>query len=122
MYGNAQRLIWCALADALEEGAHTITFKHLEGRAKDPGMCFNILKKTQEGEKRFEEMVGSVEKLRQETGLDSEPISRSAYKPAINLAQGTTSVDPSAEKTTKSSRRRRGVGQRSAKRDPVGNG
>jgi len=115
--GILKDLIWCSLADALEEGAHTITLKHLERRVKDPGICFNILTKIKEGEKRFAAMVGSVDKLRQETGLDVEPISRSQYKPVLDLATEATPVVPLVEK----SQGRKRVGQRNAKRDRVGN-
>jgi hypothetical protein len=73
-----------ALADALEEGANTVTLKHLEQRALSVGQCLNILKKIKEGEKQYEEIEGEAEKLRQNLGFGLEPTSRSESRSRVS--------------------------------------
>ena len=104
-----------ALADALFGGAKTVTLKHLEQRALSVGQCRNILKKIQEGEKRYADIEGKVEELRNELGLGLKPTSR-------RNPRSMTSRKPQEEGTTKSRGRNTGVGQRNPKRDQVGVG
>ena len=101
-----------ALADALEEKAPTVTLKHLKRRALSVGQCRNILKKIKEGEQRAAEIEGEVEKLRSELGLGIKPTSR-------KKARSKASRE-SQEKVIKPQGRKRSVGQRQPKRDPVG--
>ncbi len=65
-------------------------------------------------------MLGSTEALRNETGLNTEPISRNTRKPVINLATGNAIAESETENTTKSRSGRRRVGQRNPKRDKTG--
>ncbi len=101
-----------ALADALEENAKTVSLKHLEKRALSVGQCQNIFKYIKEGEKRYAEIEGDVQKLRGELGLDIEPISRKEAKlrPYQKILQGR---QPSHQA-------KRNVGKRKPQRDPIG--
>lgn len=101
-----------ALADAIDEGTHTVTLKHLERRVLSVGQCQNILKKIQEGEKRYAEISGEVELLRAELGLGLKPTSRANSR--------SNTLPKLQQEATKSRGRSRGVGQRNPKRDQVG--
>jgi hypothetical protein len=101
-----------ALADALSEEANTVNLKHLERRALSVGQCRNILKKIKEGERRYAEIEGEVESLREELGLGLKPISRQAIK-----ARSVRQLSP---QTTTTGKRKQNVGQRKARRDPIG--
>jgi hypothetical protein len=101
-----------AFADAIDEGASTVTLKHLERRALSVGQCRNILNKIQEGERRYAEIEGEVEKLREELGLGIKPTSKKNSQ--SKASQG------SQKKATKLRGCNRGVGQCNPKRDQVG--
>lgn len=101
-----------ALADAIEENAKTLSVKHLEKRALSVGQCQNILKHIKEGEKRYTEIEGEVEKLRAELGLGIKPISRKDTK--SKSSQKSLEIPQPASKITK------GVGQRKPQRDSIG--
>ena len=91
-----------ALRDALEEGNKTITQKHLKRRAWSVAQCTRMLQEIQEGEQQLEETEEDVSLLRKSLGIDPETIEETLNTPS---------------KSTKGSRR---VGQRKAKRDPIG--
>ncbi len=100
-----------ALADALAEGASTITHQHLKRRELSVGQSRNILKRIKEGEKTYAEIEGQVELLRNELGLGLEPISRK---------QKTSKLFPSPVESSPSQKRKQSVGQRKPKRDAIG--
>ncbi|WP_049858595.1 hypothetical protein [Gloeothece citriformis] len=97
-----------ALADALEEGASTLTRKHLESRALSVGQSRNILKKIKEGEKNYADIEGEVEQLRNELGL--------GLKPKTRKISACTTTPKTAPKGVKG----KSVGQRKGKRDSIG--
>ena len=91
-----------ALKDALDEGASTVTLKHLERRAWSVAQCQRMFKEIQEGERQLTETESDVKSLRASLGL----------------GEGTLSPQPEAPKT-KTCRGKK-VGQRKPKRDSVG--
>ncbi len=92
-----------ALRDALEEGAKTITDKHLKRRAWSVAQCKRMLQEITEGESQLKETEQDVSDLRKSLGLDQDLIAETAE---------TTS------KSKKKSPRR--VAQRKPKRDSIG--
>jgi hypothetical protein len=104
-----------ALADALDEGANTITLKHLERRALSVGQCLNILKKIKEGEKRYTEIEGEVETLRKDLGFGLEPTSRTELRSKVAPKPTEEMTDSQGGK-----KNNKNVGQRRPKRDRVG--
>ena len=91
------------LREALEDGAETITDKHLKRRAWSVSQCKRMLQEIEEGEKQLEETEQDVSDLRKSLGLDPD------------LIEETTKNSSHTKK--KSSRR---VGQRKPKRDSIG--
>ena len=90
------------LRDVLEEEGKTITQKHLKRRAWSVAQCTRMLQEIEEGEQQLEETEEDVSLLRKSLGIDPETIEETLNTPS---------------KTTKRSNR---VGQRKAKRDPIG--
>ncbi len=90
------------LRDVLEEESKTITQKHLKRRAWSVAQCTRMLQEIDEGEQQLEETEEDVSLLRKSLGIDPETIEETLNTPP---------------KTTKRSNR---VGQRKAKRDPIG--
>ena len=103
-----------AFKEALQEGSKTITIEHLEKHILPVDTLENMLREINEGEKLFKETDSDRNRLRMALGFD--PIASS------------TSTDSAAEPVTPSSEqspaakptRKRKVGQRNPKRDPVG--
>nr|MDJ0636874.1 hypothetical protein [Xenococcaceae cyanobacterium MO_188.B29] len=91
------------LRDSLEEGAETITQKHLKRRAWSVSQCKRMLQEIAEGEKQLEETEQDVSDLRKSLGLDSNLIEENSKN--------------SSKPKKKGSRR---VGQRKPKRDSIG--
>lgn len=91
------------LRDALEEGAETITQKHLKRRACSVSQCKRMLREIEEGESQLEETEQDVSDLRQALGLDPDLIAKTTKN--------------SSKPNKKGSRR---VGQRKPKRDSIG--
>lgn len=87
------------LTDVLEKGEATITQKHLKRRAWSAAQCKRMLQEIEEGEKQLEETPEEVSELRKSLGLEPE------------------TIEETLKTSTKGSRR---VGQRKAKRDPIG--
>ncbi len=90
------------LRDVLEEEGKTITQKHLKRRAWSVAQCTRMLQEIEEGEQQLEETEEDVSLLRKSLGIDPETIEET-----LNTSS----------KSTKGARR---VGQRKAKRDPIG--
>ena len=90
------------LRDVLEEEGKTITQKHLKRRAWSVAQCTRMLQEIEEGEQQLEETEEDVSLLRKSLGIDPETIEETLNTPS---------------KSKKGSRR---VGQRKAKRDPIG--
>lgn len=91
-----------ALKDALDEGANTVTIKHLERRAWSVAQCQRMFKEIQEGERQLTESDSDVKNLRASLGLG-----------------GGTATPPEEFPKTKT-RKGKKVGQRNPKRDSVG--
>ncbi len=92
-----------ALRDALEEGAKTITDKHLKRRAWSVAQCKRMLQEITEGESQLKETEQDVSDLRKSLGLDQDLIAETA------------------ETTSKSKKKNpRRVAQRKPKRDSIG--
>ncbi|MGL6339623.1 MAG: ATP-binding protein, partial [Waterburya sp.] len=91
------------LRDALEEGAETLTDKHLQRRAWSVAQCKRMLQEIEEGERQLEETEEDVLDLRKSLGLDLDVIEETSQ---------------SLSKPKKKSSRR--VGQRKPKRDSIG--
>jgi hypothetical protein len=92
------------LRDALEEGAVTVTIKHLEERAWSVTQCKRMLKEIQEGERQLFETEDDRNQLRAALGLEGESSQTSETLPQ--------------EETSKSAHRK--VGKRKPKRDKIG--
>lgn len=103
-----------AFKEALKEGAITVTIEHLEKHILSVSKLEEMLKDINEGEKLFEETDSDRNRLRMALGF--APITSSTSNES-----DTESVTPSPEQTpaTKPTRKRK-VGQRKPKRDPVG--
>jgi hypothetical protein len=95
-----------ALRDALEEGATTVTIKHLEGRAWSVTQCRRMLQEIQEGERQLFETEDDQNQLRAALGL------------GVESSLGSPMSDFPQEDAPKSSRRK--VGKRKPKRDKIG--
>ena len=91
-----------ALRDALEEENKTITQKHLKQRAWSIAQCTRMLQEIQEGEQQLEETEEDVSEFRELLGIDPE------------------TIEETLKTTAKSTKRSNRVGQRKAKRDPIG--
>jgi hypothetical protein len=91
-----------ALKDALDEGAKTITLKHLERRAWSVAQCQRMFKEIQEGERQLTETAKDIQNLRASLGLEAEVL------PSLE------------EKILPNTKRGKKVGQRKPKRDSVG--
>lgn len=92
-----------SLRDALEEGAATVTIKHLERRMWSVAQCQRMLKEIQEGERQLAETETDIAQLRATLGLGIE----------INQVQQNEPAPKAPNKTGK-------VGKRRPKRDPIG--
>lgn len=90
-----------ALKDALDEGANTVTLKHLERRAWSVAQCQRMFKEILEGERQLMETESDIQNLRNSLGLGDEP-------PILN------------QKSKNTNTKRKKVGQRKPKRDSVG--
>lgn len=110
--GILKNWITRALRDALEEGATTVTVKHLERRAWSVAQCQRMLKEIQEGEKHLSETEADRTKLRAALGLAVEP-SRVSFS-------GSEAPNQTQKEAPKSKGRRGSVGKRKAQRDRVG--
>lgn len=102
-----------ALKVSLDEGAKTLTLKHLKQRAWSVAQLQTMLKEIQEGEKQLTESAEKHKQLYQALGLSEElpiQLNNSLSNDANNLQ----------EKVSKSSGRKKNVGKRNPKRDPVG--
>lgn len=93
-----------ALSDALEEGAATITVKHLERRAWSVAQCQKMFKEIQEGEKQLSETEADCANLRA----------------ALGLGEAAKAPIQTQEEVPKPPHRQ--VGKRKAKRDKIGVG
>jgi AAA domain len=103
-----------AFKEALEKHATTVTIEHVEKHILSVDTLENMLREINEGEKLFEETDSDRNRLRMALG----------FAPIISSTSNesdTESVTPSPEQTpaTKPTRKRK-VGQRKPKRDPVG--
>jgi AAA domain len=103
-----------AFKEALKEGSKTVTIEHLEKHILSVSKLEEMLRDINEGEKLFEETDKDRNRLRMALGF--APIISST-----SSESDTESVTPSPEQApvTKTTRKRR-VGQRKPKRDPVG--
>lgn len=107
-----------AFQNALEDKANTVKIKHLEQRALSVGQCLNILKKIQQGEKRYEEIEGKVDELQTELGFKSQEKPKSRANSKSNTSHKLqTEQQQDAGKSDKTQKR---VGHRNATRDSVG--
>jgi hypothetical protein len=91
-----------ALKDALDEGASSVTLKHLERRAWSVTQCQRMFKEILEGERQLTETENDIKSLRASLGLGEEVVSYQDEKPATNTKKGNK------------------VGQRKPKRDSIG--
>ncbi|MDZ7953291.1 ATP-binding protein [Nostoc sp. DedQUE09] len=102
-----------ALKVSLDEGAKTLTLKHLKQRAWSVAQLQTMLKEIQEGEKQLTEGAEKHKQLYQSLGLTEElPIE-------LNNSLSNNANDLQ-EKVSKSPGRKKNVGKRNPKRDPVG--
>lgn len=103
-----------AFKEALQEGSKTITIEHLEKHILPVDTLENMLREINEGEKLFKETDSDRNRLRMALGFD--PIASSTSNDSA-----AEPVTPSSEQSpaAKPTRKRR-VGQRKPKRDPVG--
>lgn len=118
--GTLKNWLNTSVGDALEEGAKTLTLKHLERRALSVAQCRNMLKTIKEGEHNHAQIEAEVGQLRADLGLEVEP----CPKP---ITTGKLSPDNQPYRQTQNSimpqskgRTKRDVGKRSPKRDKVG--
>ena len=90
-----------AVIAALKEGCTTLTFRHLEATALSVAQCEKIAVEAHEGETQAYSVDQARPRLRELLGLGESPA-------------------PSADTGEKTPHRRKRVGQRRPKRDPVG--
>lgn len=102
-----------ALADALEEGANTLTIKHLEARSLSIAQCQNILKNIKSGESKHAQVEGNFYGLLKELGLEIE-----LQESHIPVSTATESSE--TEKPISKQSRTTDVGMPSPNRHPVG--
>jgi GTPase SAR1 family protein len=110
--GMLKTLLNKALGAALEQQERTLTPKYWERQAEPPQKLKHMLQEIREGEEILKEDATHVQDLRTLLGLSdlslgSEPLQKSTTPPSIQPA-------------SPSKARRSRVGQRSAKRDPIG--
>jgi AAA domain len=91
-----------ALKDALDEGASTVTLKHLERRAWSVAQCQRMFKEILEGERQLTETESDIKSLRASLGLEEETFLANDEKLKTNTRKGKK------------------VGQRKPKRDSIG--
>ena len=116
--GTLKNWLNTSLGDALEEGAKTLSLKHLEQRALSVAQCRNMLKKIKEGEHNHAQIEAEVEQLRAELGLSVEPTPKPT--PQSDSRSGNQHEVQTQESAPKSKGRTKNVGKRSPKRDKVG--
>lgn len=102
-----------ALKDALNEGAKTLTTKHLELRASSVAQLQTMLKEIQEGENELTESAGKRKQLYLALGLEGEPPDQ------LKNFGSNEAIKPQKE-VSKSQGRKKQVGKRNPKRDRVG--
>ncbi len=117
--GTLKNWLFTSLADALSEGAKTLTLKHLEQRALSVAQCRNILKKIKEGEHNHAQIEAEVEQLRAALGMSVEPSPKPTPK-SNSQSDKKPEVQTQESATPKSKGRTKNVGKRSPKRDKVG--
>lgn len=100
-----------ALRDALEEGATTVTLKHLQQRAWSVAQCRRMLKEIQEGEKQLSETEDDCAQLRTTLGLAKQP---------SQVSFSGSEVFNYPQEAPKSTGRKGSVGKRKPKRDRIG--
>ena len=103
-----------AFKKALEECATTVTIEHLEKHILPVDTLENMLREINEGEKLFEKTDSDRNRLRMALGFD----------PIASLTSNDSAAEPvtpsSEQAPVKKPTRKRRVGQRNPKRDPVG--
>jgi len=117
--GTLKNWLSTSLADALLEGAKTLTLKHLEQRALSVAQCRNMFKKIKEGEHNHAQIEAEVEQLRAALGLGVEPSPKPTPK-GNSPSDNKPEVQTQESATPKSKGRTQAVGKRSPKRDQVG--
>jgi energy-coupling factor transporter ATP-binding protein EcfA2 len=108
---------WLArgFAAAMEEGAATLTHKHLEKYSWSMDQCQKMVQEALEGESALTEKKEARLRLLTLLGLESKP------RPADAIIPGTTAKVRGINATLPGGRRRRGrVGERSPVRDDIG--
>jgi hypothetical protein len=102
------------LAAALEEGATTLTRKHLELHSWSTDQCEKMAQEALEGEFALAEKKGARTRLMTLLGLDPKPESTDTVVPEIAARVRETRTAPVA------GRRRGRIGERSPVRDEIG--
>jgi hypothetical protein len=101
-----------ALATSMEKGERTVTLKSLEETALSVWQCEQIARETLAGEERLDEKPGSMSRLREMLGF---VVQRMAAPIAEEVPPPERSKSEKVERPPK----KRRVGQRKPKRDPL---
>lgn len=103
-----------ALSDALNEGALTLTLKHLQQRAWSDDQCHKMLQEITEGEKQLTQSVHKRQKLYEALGLGGE------QEPTPSVNSGSEALPKPQNEAQQSRRRNLGVGKPNPQRRKVG--